>query len=678
MKHSESSHKRMKTEAGYIQSDENNGEGLETTTDQAEPEISVEMIASHIATHLQGVMLLTLRLISIDVVMKVSADHESASGTTDNQSSWVVSDKIDLDQEFESISDFSIHGDAEIDAGDMSPSEDIIPDSEYIDWHDVPGYFEASFEDSHPLEVATPGSYDTFNEICNQIREQIYREMERRDDSESCFVTKGTAKKTLHRDNLQRFLGSILLPEHTAMDDFQINTEDFARIINARQLHDFLAILIFSKCSISMARTFTIKLVADWPSVWRESPTCTLPSDREELRELLGNKVAADEFFTNQACFCPIVIRKGEGILFQTPKKQRLPYLEEKVHSIGEFGSTIFKVRVAKGHFYDPRTKSANLEPVEMARKEYILNDGFHAKKQRQVMTILTSCSARCKNIVEIYGILDIGSITYSLFMPIAICDLWTYMMDVKVREPSSNMEKADIIFSALGLARGLNFLHDEAKASNREELVEYQMGLHPGKILIFQEAQNGKAHDIWKISGFGLARVVSGHRGKDREEATGVNSLLDTAKPTLMEHRKVTYLAPELFYSDSSVGAKSDAWSLGCVISVIFAYLEDGFQGVADFENARLDHSDACGYDCFFVHSTGFSATKSHPIVTSWHRKLIDQAHNRDSDEGDAVKFMLRYLEKSVLQIAQAKRHGFRKVEEKLLETFRKYQLLV
>lgn len=61
--------------------------------------------------------------------------------------------------------------------------------------------------------------------------------------------------------------------------------------------------------------------------------------------------------------------------------------------------------------------------------------------------------------------------------------------------------------------------------------------------------------------------------------------------------------------------------------------------------------------------------------MIKSWHTTLIDQARERDRREGDAVEFMLRYLEKSVFKVAPGKRHGSREIKEKLSETSSKYQ---
>ncbi|KAJ5560392.1 hypothetical protein N7513_002791 [Penicillium frequentans] len=150
----------FKPDMGQKMSDQNCRDGHET--EQPEPEIvvnpcsskppSVEAIASHVAAHLQNVMLLTLRLISIDVAIEVSAGGQSVSGEIDDQSSWVGSGNTDPDQEMKILADFPIHGELMMEPADMTPSEDLVPDSEFIDWHGIPGYYGGPIEDRFPLD----------------------------------------------------------------------------------------------------------------------------------------------------------------------------------------------------------------------------------------------------------------------------------------------------------------------------------------------------------------------------------------------------------------------------------------------------------------------------------------------------------------------------------------------
>jgi serine/threonine protein kinase len=532
-----------------------------------------------------------------------------------------------------------------------------------------------------------------YDGLCEEIYEQIYERLERRDEETLRFAPRGTAKKVLHVNNLLRFFRSLLIPGRTAMDQFGLAEEDLAARINSRHLHDFLAILIFATCGIEAARTFATRLVAEgddaeWPAADGGGNTVrALPASREGLVTLFGNVVTADKFFSKQACFCPVVIRKREEFRVQDLEAQRLPYLAETRLGKGSFGE-VFKVRIAKGHFYDPQAKAANVEPAEMARKDYLTSLEFTAGEEREIMEqILNSPARTCENILENYGSLEIGTgvtKTYSLFMPLAICDLRAYMMDHHKARPNTIRGRASIILSAQGLAGGLNFLHTQMKTSDMDDLVCYHMDLKPSNILVFRDTRNGETRNIWKVSDFGMARVKIRRRGQDGDRERNFDSWFvrrqrpqdPSLSATLNRRGEGTYLAPESLSSTRSMKAESDVWSLGCIISVVFAYLEEGSKGVERYQDARMVHPHADLYDRFFLRGR-FSRTKTHPVVNRWHTHLIDKANQRDPAEGEVVKTMLRYLEDRVFEIDQSKRRGAKDVERMLVETFRAYKAL-
>lgn len=135
---------RIKIDTGYTQPDPNMADSRHIKT-ELDPKTLAdqssingvrgegEVMASHVAEHLQSVMLLTLRLISIDVTMEVSADSESTAGAsgTAHHFSWASPSTGNPEQGIDNI-------DGGNDPDDDPPREDIVPDSEYTDWHHVP------------------------------------------------------------------------------------------------------------------------------------------------------------------------------------------------------------------------------------------------------------------------------------------------------------------------------------------------------------------------------------------------------------------------------------------------------------------------------------------------------------------------------------------------------------
>lgn len=161
--------KRIKTKAGDTQWAEHSSGGAETATEQPGPNTQVEasrsqrvnpeVIASHVAAHLQGVMVLTLRMISIDAAIDISAHDQSVSGIADHDSSRVGSGQKDPMREDMDIGE-SLHEDGDIDP-DNVPFE-LIPDSASDSWRDIPHYEEVPMEKDKLLRaVITTGAFQS-------------------------------------------------------------------------------------------------------------------------------------------------------------------------------------------------------------------------------------------------------------------------------------------------------------------------------------------------------------------------------------------------------------------------------------------------------------------------------------------------------------------------------------
>jgi serine/threonine protein kinase len=511
-----------------------------------------------------------------------------------------------------------------------------------------------------------------FDEICDELYLEFLGKFERSKEEENRFAPNGTAEEVLQSDVLHRFFRSL---DWSDASEHCMTEGDLIKRLKERDLYNFLAILIFTTCNIEAARTFTTELLFKETF---DSDLYSLPAERDTLCSLFGEEVTPDKFVAQQACFCPIIIHQGREQAVESPKRRRLPYLEEKLLSQGSFGK-VYKVKIAKGHFQRHRIgTTSNTLPLEIARKDYVISSQFPAgNKDHEVLEKILASDRSCENIVENFGSLAIGSTMYSIFMPLAICDLSTYMMEYHRAKPSTTREKAAIILSARGLARGLHFLHHEMKTPQGEDLVCYHMDLKPSNILIFQ---NNGGEQIWKISDFGMARVKVRNSGGSRDKERDFNSWFvqrqkppePTPSPTFNPHGEGTYLAPESLAAIRSMKASSDVWSLGCVVSVLFVYLEDGADGVVQYRKERSDHPKADGIDRFFLRDKGFGPFKPHPIVKKWHGKLV-RAAKRDAKECAALESLLSFLENSVFQ-DQMKRCSAVEVGDMLLRTFQSY----
>lgn len=529
-----------------------------------------------------------------------------------------------------------------------------------------------------------------YNNVCNEIYHQILQRLERREHENLRFAAKGAAEGIMHREILLRVFQSLVLlhsSEHAGTHQVDITEDLFVQRVERRRLHKFLAVLIFASCSIDATRLFVGKLVAQdaWPVTSGEGARLdTLPARREDLLYLFdGDGITADKITSKQTCFCPVLIHKRMEVRVQNPNDARLPYLADKQKiGSGSFG-TVYSVRIAKGYFYDPETQTENPEPIVLARKDYDVSPDFSKRGQGEhdiIQKILKSTAWKCKNILENVGSLEIGN-TYSLFMPLAICDLQCYMREHTPIEPSTAKAKANIVRCAEGLAGGLRFLHKEMQTSDLlENLVCYHMDLKPSNVLVFRDTTYSEFDDgkIWKLSDFGMARVKI--RGQKTTEERDFNTwfkpkkqpLESTPSPTLNRRGEGTYLAPESISATPSMKTSSDVWALGCVISVVFAYMEEGRRGIEAYQDARM----VDGIDRFFVRGI-FSGHRLNSAVTAHHKYIAKQARRRSPGEAQIVSDMLSYLEKSVFKLDPKERGGAGDVQEELLKTYRRYMNL-
>src|ERR1700742_68696 len=112
-------------------------------------------------------------------------------------------------------------------------------------------------------------------------------------------------------------------------------------------------------------------------------------------------------------------------------------------------------------------------------------------------------------------------------------------------------------------------------------------------------------------------------------------------------------------------MGTHSDVWSWGCIVSILFAFLEHGSQGVDEYEEIRLKDREVKKSDQFFRPPLTWTASKINTKVEEYHGQLIQAAESRDAVEGWAVKHFLNFLVDEVFVINWKDRTTARRMEE-------------
>lgn len=277
---------------------------------------------------------------------------------------------------------------------------------------------------------------------------------------------------------------------------------------------------------------------------------------------------------------------------------QRLPYPDEEFLGEGSFGR-VYRVKVAKNHFFDAFAEAPNAyngKPKHVARKDCIIADVNRAKEEYKIMKKILSASSqkRENNIVQSWCCLQIGT-SYSLFMPVAICGLHLYMMGQHSNAPQELPNNAEFVLSAASLASSLHFLHSGIRTDELEGLVCYHMNLNPSNVLVFKE----QGRHVWKLSDFGMARVKvkTGQLSYRENDFDSLfihrRKLQDMSLPATLNRRgEGTYLLPESIAAARSIRTGGDVWALGCVLSVVFTYLDSVAKGVLAYSKCTSESS--------------------------------------------------------------------------------------
>ncbi|KAF2473419.1 kinase-like protein [Lindgomyces ingoldianus] len=538
-----------------------------------------------------------------------------------------------------------------------------------------------------------PGSpyHASFETLRDSIYQSLLPFVKLDTEPDKRFFPVDTAEKVLQPDKLED-LFKFVVPEGRA-------GVDLVRAVKERKLHTFLAILLYSQCRLEAWVRITDVLIAapTWPVEGNSGQNLAeLPLQPGTSRELFGeNRVAADLFCNNQEYFCAVVLRKKEEVVCQGHR--RVPYLEEVEIGSGVYGK-VYRVLVARHHFYDARQQMSNPHKKQLARKDFVLDLQDNAYvRERDVLREIVRNVKQNRNIVENMGSLEIGS-TYSLFMPLANDDLETYME--KAQPPTEWKQKAKVVGCAAGIADAIAYLHSELVSDTFETLSCFHMDLKPKNILIFIDPTTGE--EEWKLSDFNMSRVRATRRPThdfatlQRGWTFNTDNVLDFNKlfrrraldvsdrsnsgSSVGTSRTGTYLAPETRIDGHPILAESDIWSLGCVIIVVFSFLYGGVAAVKKFDSMRSVQP----IDAFYTVPRGRPFHKINDIkiseeVERWLKELRSQTWLKDEDEGSIFKEMIAFLQSKVLIIdpLQRRKTTALEVKEQLITSFKAYNNL-
>jgi len=530
----------------------------------------------------------------------------------------------------------------------------------------------------------------SFETLRDAIYQSLLHHVELRNQPDKRFFPIDTAEKVLQPDRLEGLFKFVAPKGRAGLD--------LVRAVKDRKLHRFLAILVYSQCRLEVwVRIADILIAAPvWPVEGSSGQNLAeLPLQPGTARELFGgDRVAADLFCNNQEHFCAVVLRKKEEV--ECPGHRRVPYLEDVEIGSGAYGK-VYRVVVARHHFYDGRQHMSNPENIQLARKDFVLDPENNACRERDVMREIVRNVKQNSNIVENVGSLRIGP-TYSLFMPLADYDLETYME--KAQPPTEWKQKAKIVHCAAGIADAVAYLHSELVSDTFDTLSCFHMDLKPKNILIFIDPTTGE--EKWKLSDFNMSRVrvtrkpthdfATLQRGWTNtiDNPLDFNKLFRRRAPDVSDrsdsgssvgpYRTGTYLAPETRINGHPILAESDIWSLGCVITVVFSFLYDGVAAVKKFESMR----SAQPIDAFFAVPRGRSVHKINDIkiseeVERWLKELRSQTWLKDEDEGLIFKEMIAFLHSKVLIVdpVQRRKTTASDVKKQLITSYKAYESL-
>ncbi|KAJ5160878.1 uncharacterized protein N7482_007882 [Penicillium canariense] len=461
------------------------------------------------------------------------------------------------------------------------------------------------------------------------------------------FFPHGTANEVFrnHKPDLQQLLQYV---SKALLADGKLLKRVAHRILES--LSNVLAVVLMDRArnDTSVLDQF-LSLILHGDNCERTTPVLTdaeLPISQARAEGLFPDSGGA--FYTRQLRFCAIVLQKEKEVKYLDNEQSLcpLPYLGQRKIGSGAFGQ-VWEVEIEMHHMRSASGDSENRNPVLLARKDFQIQQAFD--KELEVLRNIMHQPERHDHLVTLLAILQ-HEATYSLFFPLAVCDLSHYfdrLHDPPV--PEALDEKKALYHRGVALAGALAFLHH-----GFSNVSCYHLDLKPRNILVYNA---DTADEMWKISDFGLSRVrVKANSPKDGDSTMTIGV-------------QGTYLAPECAVPGEKVSALSDVWSFGCIFSLVLTFMMKGRNGILEFSRRRYQQPNG---DLFY---TNPKKPQVSPAVTQWFDHLKELAPK--DPHSKVICESLDFLLKKVLLPQRENRMGAGGIEARMKKIWTDYSRL-
>ncbi|KAI1344882.1 hypothetical protein F5Y15DRAFT_9520 [Xylariaceae sp. FL0016] len=475
------------------------------------------------------------------------------------------------------------------------------------------------------------------------------------------FLRDGSANKILTQQNLHdKVLGRVIHPGKEKADHYD-------RLIFSDPGLRIILLTILSRGTLEMLESFEARFLDQSC----ESSDKDLPFEMHYCLQLFGSRDGR-KFFENQFPFLAPTL--AEGTFRREYQSFRcLPYLEQKLLGRGSFG-TVYKVKIERGHFEFREPKSRNLDPVWLARKDFDPNEeSYEAFKAEDLILKAFMNSSNCPSSIMtslgsvVHSFDSANSPSSSIFFPPASCNLFEYVHSPS-NYPRTHTSRLQHVKQMLDISKGLEWLGNNLVYVPIDDRYTYATYYHcdlkPDNILVCENPYSGGAGSVtFKIADFGQARNLQQkpQDGKSRQQGSG---------PAIaINGREATYLAPETQDMNPSpeVRARSDVWSFGCILLMIFIFNYENVRGIKDFQEGRIRSSPNRQGDYFYNSEARHGANICNAAVTARLNHMIDKTKEEREEIDSKVAYeSLVYLRKRIL-VQYKKRHGINEVSQTL-----------